>query len=63
VLDRLVNKHENVYLISKDFDDDVPFISGIVDFVIAIGWMRQNKNGDYKMTRKGRTNTIETKSN
>jgi hypothetical protein len=39
VLDRLVNKHANIYEISKDFDDDMEFISGVADFPIAIGWM------------------------
>jgi hypothetical protein len=37
--------------------------TGIVHFLIAIGWMRQNKNRYYKMTKKVRTNTIVREPN
>jgi hypothetical protein len=58
VLGRFVTNHESVEEISKDFDNDTMFISDIVDFLIDIRWMTQDKNGDCKRTRKGRTNTI-----
>jgi predicted transcriptional regulator len=59
VLERLIDKHDSVDKIAKDFDNDTEFISGIIDFLRDVGWVKQDENGSYKITSKGRTSTIE----
>lgn len=58
VLLRLVNDHVEIEKIAVDFDNDVKFISGVVDFLIDIRWITRDKNGEYRMTRDGKTYTI-----
>ena len=41
VLMRLVDNH-SVEKISKDFDNDVRFINGVVDFLKDIRWIKQD---------------------
>jgi hypothetical protein len=58
VLKRLVNDHESVEKIAVDFGGDKKFIIGVIHFLDDIGWIRQDSTGNYRMTRKGKTNTI-----
>ncbi|HZD35133.1 MAG TPA: hypothetical protein VE130_08010 [Nitrososphaeraceae archaeon] len=59
VLERLVNGHEGVEKIAEDFDNDIEFILGVTDFLNEIGWIKQDlTTGIYRITRKGKTNTI-----
>jgi predicted transcriptional regulator len=51
---KLVNDHDNVEKIAVDFDDDKKFISEVVYFLADIGWIKEDRNGTYRMTRKGR---------
>jgi hypothetical protein len=59
VLGRLTNDQSNVERIAADFDDDKEFISGVVNFLKDIGWIKEDKDGSYEITRKGRVNTVE----
>ncbi len=61
VLIRFTKDQESIERIAEDFDDDRKFILGVVDFLTDIEWIKQDKNGIYKMTRKGQTNTIRRK--
>jgi len=61
VLLRLVNDHDNIEKIAVDFDNDEKFVSGVVDFLIDVEWMMQDKNGEFKITGKGKTYTISRK--
>ena len=40
VLLRLVDNQNSVEIVAKDFDNDVRFILGEVDFLKDIGWVR-----------------------
>jgi hypothetical protein len=41
--------------VAEDFDNDVQFILGIVDFLKEIQWMEQNlTSGIYQITEKGK---------
>ena len=44
--------------LQEDFDNDKKFISGIIDFLNEIGWIRLDSSGTYRITTKGKTNTI-----
>jgi hypothetical protein len=55
VLKRLVDNHDSVERVAEDFDNDVQFILGIVDFLKEIQWMEQNlTSGIYQITEKGK---------
>ena len=58
VLLRLVNDHESIETIAEDFDDDQRFISGVVDFLDDIDWIRQDMNGVYRITTRGKNGMI-----
>ena len=58
VLERIFDYHESVEKIAEDFDNDDEFIFGVVDFLHDIGWIKQDSNGTYRITKKGKTNTI-----
>jgi predicted transcriptional regulator len=58
VLLRLTNDRDNVEKIAEDFENDRLFISGVVDFLKEIGWVKQNKKGTYNITKKGKENII-----
>lgn len=58
VLERIVDYHESVEKIAEDFDNDDEFIFGVVDFLNYIGWIKQDSHGNYRITTKGKTNTI-----
>ena len=59
VLDKLTIDQSTIGRISEDFDNDKEFISGVVDFLEDIGWIIQDRNGSYHVTRKGQTSTIK----
>ena len=59
VLGRLTNDQSTVERIAADSDDDKEFISGVVNFLKDIGWIKEDKDGSYEITRKGRVNTVE----
>ena len=51
---RLVD-NESVEKISEDFDDDIRFINGIVEFLKDIRWIKQDGiSGLYQITESGR---------
>jgi hypothetical protein len=58
VLERIVDYHESLEKIAEDFDNDDELIFGVVDFLNAIGWIKQDSSGTYRITTKGKTNTI-----
>jgi predicted transcriptional regulator len=35
------------------------FISDVVDFLKDVGWIKQNLDGSYQVTKKGQTGTIK----
>ena len=39
-------------------ENEILFISGVVDFLKGIGWVKQNENGTYNITKKGKKNVI-----
>ncbi|MGH9986320.1 MAG: hypothetical protein ACRD8W_20450 [Nitrososphaeraceae archaeon] len=49
---------DEIEKIAEDFDGDSEFISGVVDFLIDIKWLRQDENGQYNITGSGKTYTI-----
>jgi len=51
---RLVD-NQSVEKISEDFDNDVRFINGVVDFLKDIRWIKLDRNsGLYQITEIGR---------
>jgi hypothetical protein len=58
VLERIVDYHESVEKKAEDFDNNDEFIFGVVDFLNDIGWIKQDSSGTYRITTKGKTNTI-----
>jgi hypothetical protein len=58
VVGRLTIDQSSTEKIAEDFDNDKNFISGVVDFLKDIGWVIQDRNGLYQVTRKGQTSTI-----
>jgi hypothetical protein len=34
-------------------------VSGVIDFLTDVGWIKQDKSGLYQVARNGRTNTIK----
>jgi predicted transcriptional regulator len=55
---RLVNYHDNIEKIAKNFDNDNQLISEVYKFLNDIGWIKPDVNGTYKITTKGKNNTI-----
>jgi hypothetical protein len=47
---RLVDNHESIEYLSKNFDNDVRFIERVVDFLKDIKWIEQDHEGLYHMT-------------
>jgi hypothetical protein len=47
---RLVDNHESIEQLSKNFDNDVRFIERVVDFLTDIKWIEQDHEGLYQMT-------------
>jgi hypothetical protein len=47
---RLVDNHESIEHLSKNFDNDVCFIERVVDFLKDIKWIEQDHEGLYHMT-------------
>jgi hypothetical protein len=55
VLKRLVDNHDSVERVAEDFDNDVRFILGVIDFLKEIGWMEQEFTSEiYQITEKGK---------
>jgi len=51
---RLVD-NQSLEKLAEEFDDDVQFISSIVDFLKDIGWIKQDRiSGLYQITEIGR---------
>ena len=47
--------NQSVEKISEDFDNDVRFITGVVDFLKDIRWIKQDRiSGLYQITENGR---------
>jgi hypothetical protein len=47
--------NQSVEKLAEDFDDDVRFITGVVDFLKDIRWIKQDRNsGLFQMTEIGR---------
>ena len=44
---------------AKDLDNNERFALGVVNFLLDVGWVKQDSNGVYKITRSGKTSTIE----
>jgi hypothetical protein len=59
VLDRITDDKDSIEKIAENFEDDKNFISGIIGFLIDIHWLKQDENGVYRKTRKGKTYTIK----
>jgi predicted transcriptional regulator of viral defense system len=58
ILHRLVNDQHTIEEVAKDYDNDKRYILGIVDFLKEVGWIKREENGTYKITRRGKENTI-----
>lgn len=58
VLLRLVDDLESIERVAEDFDNDQRFISGVVDFLKDIGWIKQDMKGAYRITTKGKNSMI-----
>jgi hypothetical protein len=51
---RLVD-NQSLEKLAEEFDNDVRFINGIVDFLKDIGWIKQDRiSGLYQITEIGR---------
>jgi hypothetical protein len=52
-----VNNQNSVEIVAKDFDNDVRFILGEVDFLKDIGWVEQDLVTElYQTTERGKMN-------
>lgn len=58
VLLRLVNDHDSIEEIAEHSDNDKKLISEVVKFLNDIRWIKQDVNGVYKITTKGKNNMI-----
>jgi len=58
VLLRLVNDHDSIEEIAEHSDNDKQLISEVVKFLNDIRWIKQDVNGVYKITTKGKNNMI-----
>ncbi len=59
VLKRITNDLDNIETIAKDLDNNERFTLGVVNFLLDVGWVKRDSNGVYKITRSGKTSTIE----
>jgi predicted transcriptional regulator len=55
---RVVDDLESIERVAEDFDNDQRFISEVVDFLNDIGWIKQDMNGAYRITTKGKNSMI-----
>jgi predicted transcriptional regulator len=55
---KLVNAQESVEEIAESFDNDKGLISQVVEYLNNMRWIRQEENGTYKITAKGKNNMI-----
>ena len=55
---KLVNAQESVEEIAESFDNDKGLISQVVEYLNNMRWIRQEENGIYKITTKGKNNMI-----
>jgi predicted transcriptional regulator len=55
---KLVNAQESVEEIAESFDNDKGLISQVVEYLNNMRWIRQEQNGTYKITTKGKNNMI-----
>ena len=58
---RLVDNHESIEQLSKNFDNDVRFINRVVDFLKDIKWIEQDHSGLFQMTDTARLKVHATK--
>jgi hypothetical protein len=58
---RLVDNHESIEQLSKNFDNDVRFINRVVDFLKDIKWIEQDHTGLFQMTDIARLKVHSTK--
>jgi hypothetical protein len=58
---RLVDNHESIEQLSKNFDNDVRFINRVVDFLKDIKWIEQDYSGLFQMTDIARLKVHSTK--
>jgi hypothetical protein len=58
---RLVDNHESIEQLSKNFDNDVRFINRVVDFLKDIKWIEQDHSGLLQKTDTARLKVQETK--
>jgi hypothetical protein len=57
-----VNNQNSVEIVTKDFDNDVRFILGEVDFLKDIGWVEQDLVTEvYQTTERGKMNAEASK--
>jgi hypothetical protein len=57
-----VNNQNSVEIVAKDFDNDVRFILGEVDFLKDIGWVEQDLVTEvYQTTERGKMNAEASK--
>ncbi|HZA68518.1 MAG TPA: hypothetical protein VE548_02385 [Nitrososphaeraceae archaeon] len=47
---RLVDNNETIEQVSVDFENDVRFVTRVVEFLKDVGWIKQVSNGSYQMT-------------
>jgi predicted transcriptional regulator len=50
ILLRIVENKEGIEQLAEDFDNDVRFITHVIEFLKDVGWIRQNSTGTYQMT-------------
>ena len=54
VLARLAD-NQSIEKLAEEFDNDVPFINGVIEFLKYVGWIKQHNNsGSYQITKIGR---------
>jgi hypothetical protein len=58
---RLVDNHESIEQLSKNFDNDVRFINRVVDFLEDIKWIERDHSGLFQMTDTARLKVHATK--
>lgn len=57
-----MNNQNSVEIVAKDFDNDVRFILGEVDFLKDIGWVEQDLVTEvYQTTERGKMNAEASK--
>jgi len=62
VLLRLVNyQYNSIGRVAENFENDEQFISGVVTFLLDIGWIKQDSNGYFQITKRGERNIITSR--